>query len=77
MLDQIICLIAGAFIGSFITMVAISLAVVSRKADDDCRTDESGVDEVLDELFETVKNQPKPYHDEERQEDFKRKYPQE
>ena len=38
MIDQIICLIAGAFIGSFITMVAIALAFASRKADDDCRT---------------------------------------
>lgn len=38
---------------------------------------DSGVDDVLDELFQTVKSQPKPYHDEERQEDFKRKYPQE
>lgn len=55
MLDQIICLIAGAFIGSFITMVAISLAFASRKADDDCRTDESGVDEVLDELEKRAK----------------------
>ena len=55
MLDQIICLIAGAFIGSFITMVAISLAFVSRKADDDCRADESGVDEVLDELKKRAK----------------------
>ena len=55
MLDQIICLIAGVFIGSFITMVTISLAVVSRKADDDCRTDESGVDEVLDKLEKKAK----------------------
>ena len=43
MIDQIICLTAGAFIGSFITMVAIALAFASRKADDDCRTDESEV----------------------------------
>ena len=55
MLDQIICLIAGAFIGSFITMVAIALAFASRKADDDCRTDTSGVDEVLDNLEKRAK----------------------
>ena len=59
MLDQIICLIAGAFIGSFITMVAIALAFASRKADDDCRTDASGVDDVLDELLETARKQGK------------------
>lgn len=55
MLDQIICLIAGAFIGSFITMVTIALTFASRKADDDCRTDESGVDEVLDNLEKRAK----------------------
>ena len=55
MIDQIICLIAGAFIGSFITMVVIALAFASRKADGDCRTDESGVDDVLDNLKKRAK----------------------
>ena len=70
--------LAGLVIGFFhrcvdwLFLAALVVARVNGEPEPD-----DGVDDVLDELFETVKNQPKPYHDEERQEDFKSKYPQE
>ncbi len=54
MIDQIICLIAGMFIGSVITMFVIALMFASRRADDT-----SGVDEVLDEVEKRAKENDK------------------
>ena len=53
MIDQIICLVAGVFIGSVITMFVIALMFASRRAED------SGVDEVLDNLEKKAKENDK------------------
>ena len=73
-MDGLAGLVIGFFIGALIGFFLAAL--VAAKANGEPEPND-GVDDVLDELFQTVQNQPKPYHDEERQEDFKRKYPQE
>ena len=73
-MDGLAGLVIGFFIGALIGFFLAALVVA--RVNGEPKPDD-GVDDVLDELFETVKNQPKPYHDEERQEDFKSKYPQE
>ena len=72
-MDGIIGFICGVFLGVLLGFFLSALMIANGREE----PDESGVDDVLDELFQAVKDQPKPYHDEERQEDFKWKYPQE
>lgn len=73
-MDFFIGLMIGIFIGVLAGIFITALMSANGRSEPEPN---DGVDDVLDELFQTVKDQPKPYHDEERQEDFKRKYPQE
>lgn len=67
------------FISGFALCVSIVIvgALFKQVIDGKYDKESDGVDDVLDELFKTVKEQPKHYYDEERQEDFKRKYTEE
>ena len=73
--DAVLGFIGGLFCGGLLGFVVAALMTMGARETE--KELDDGVDEVLDELFQTVKNQPKPYHDEERQEDFKSKYPKE
>lgn len=72
-MDGIIGFICGVFVGVLLGFFLSALMIANGREE----SDESGVDEVLDNLMQTARNQPPPYHDEERQEEFKRKYPPE
>ena len=73
-MDGVLGFLLGLFIGGLLGFLVAALMIANGRREPE---PDDGVDDVLNELFQTVKDQPKPYHDEERQEDFKSKYPEE
>ena len=73
-MDGVLGFLLGLFIGGLLGFLVAALMIANGRSEPE---PDDGVDDVLNELFQAVKDHPKPYHDEERQEDFKSKYPQE
>ena len=67
-MDFFIGLCVGMFAGGLLGFFVAALIIANGKEADD------GVDDVLDELFQTVQNQPKVVHTEEEKQDLDWKF---
>ena len=70
-MDFFIGLLVGMFAGSLIGFFVAALIIANGR---EVETESDGVDDVLDELFKTVQNQPKTVHDEEEKKDLDWKF---
>ena len=70
-MDFFIGLCVGIFAGSLIGFFVAALMIANGRSEPE---PDDGVDDVLDELFKTVQNQPKTVHDEEEKQDLDWKF---
>lgn len=70
-MDFFIGLLVGMFCGGLLGFFVAALMIANGR---EVEPEPDGVDEVLDELFKTVQEQPKPHRSEERQEELDWKF---